>query len=100
MNDVLPYIDRYFNNELAAEEKKTFEGRCLADPAFARMVAFYISLQEHSQQQWAERKKQQFAQLEVEAFSADETFFSANGELKANEHYGEEEEEPGVINSI
>src|SRR4051794_20158381 len=99
MNSVLPYIDRYFNDELSTEEKRGFEGRCLADPAFASMVAFYISLQEHSQQQWAERKKQQFARLEVEAFSGDETFFSTNGELKANEHYGEEQE-PGDINSI
>src|SRR5437763_1862171 len=73
MKDELPYIDRYFTGELSTEEKKTFEGRCLADPAFARMVAFYISLQEHSPQQWEERKREQFAQLEAETFFADES---------------------------
>ena len=82
MNDVLPYIDRYFNGELSTEEKKTFEGYCLADPAFASMVAFYISLQEHSQQQWAKRKKQQFALLEAESFSADEPSFFINECIK------------------
>src|SRR3954464_5978512 len=92
MNDVLPYIDRYFNGELSTEEKKTFEGRCLADPAFARMVAFYISLQEHSQQRWIERKREQFAQLEAETFFADEPSFYRNGALNTSEQYWIEEE--------
>src|SRR6476619_3397247 len=100
MNDMLPYIERYFNGELSSEEKKTFESRCLSDPAFARMVAFYISLQEYSQQQWAERKKEQFAKLEVEAFSEDATSFSTNGVSGINEREGEEVEEPGDINTI
>src|SRR5690348_16375163 len=97
MNDVLPYIDRYFNSELSTEEKKAFESRCLSDPAFARMVAFYISLQEQSQQQWAERKKQQFAQLEVAASYTDETFFSGTGMRKADEDYGKEEQTGDII---
>ncbi len=99
MTDVLPYIDYYFNGELSTEEKRTFEERCLADPGFARMVAFYISLQEHSQQQWAARKKQQFDQLEAETFSADETSLLTTGVLKASEHYWKEEE-TGDINTI
>jgi hypothetical protein len=92
MSDVLPYIDHYFNGGLSTEDKKTFEERCLADPAFAHMVAFYISLQGHLHQQWTERKKQQFAQLETETFSADETSISKNGMLKASEYNGKEDE--------
>jgi len=92
MIDVFPYIDRYFNGELSSEEKKTFEERCLADPAFVRMVALYISLLEHSQQQWAERKKEQFARLEAESFFADEPSFFRNGALNTSEQYWIEDE--------
>jgi len=99
MNDVLPYIDKYFNSELSNEEKKVFEGLCLSDPAFARIVAFYISLHKHTQQQWAERKKKQFAQFEVEAFSAGDTSLSSDGELEPNEHYLEEETRLSGISS-
>src|SRR4051812_10569392 len=99
MKEVLPYIDRYFNGELSDEEKKTFEGHCLSDPAFASMIAFYISLQEHSQQEWVKRKKQQFALLEAEPLSADKTSFPINGALKASGDYGKEEK-PGEINTI
>src|SRR3954447_14110709 len=99
MKEVLPYIDRYFNGELSNEEKKAFEGDCLADPAFASMVAFYISLQEHSQQEWVKRKKQQFARLEVESLPADKTSFPINGAMNASGHYRNEEEQ-GDINAI
>src|SRR3954447_24134751 len=99
MKEVLPYIDRYFNGELSNEEKKAFEGDCLADPAFASMVAFYISLQEHSQEEWVKRKKQQFARLEAESLSADERSFSISEALNVSEYYGNEEE-LGDINTI
>jgi hypothetical protein len=99
MNDEIPYIDRYFNGKLSTEEKKTFEGRCLADPAFSRMVAFYISLQEHSKQQWVERKREQFAHLEAELFFADESSFSGNGALNTSEQYWIEEK-TGDTNTV
>src|SRR5687767_5719614 len=95
MSDALSYIDQYFQEELSAEEKQAFEHRCLADPAFAQMVAFYISVHQHLQQGWAERKKQQFAHLEV---SDDNTSFSVNGELKTNGSYLKEEKE--VLSTI
>lgn len=68
------HIDGYFKGELSPEEKNLFEARCLSDPAFARMVAFYISLQEHLHQQWVEQKKKEFTQLEAAGFAADAGF--------------------------
>jgi hypothetical protein len=78
MNSSLNYIDRYFQQELVPTEKKEFESRCLSDPAFAQMVAFYISLQDHLQAQWADQKKREFALLEVADPAADPDGFYTN----------------------
>ena len=43
MSDTLEYIDSYFNNDLAGEEKKAFEERCIQDQSFAAEVAIYVS---------------------------------------------------------
>lgn len=98
MSDLLEYIERYFNGEFSPEEKTTFEGRCLSDPAFARMVAFYISLQEELQQQWIEQKKQEFSRLEATAFSSDGRF-SLNGSPVPNARHSEEQKEAPLTES-
>ena len=84
MSNSIPYIDRYFNGELIPAEKKTFESRCLSDPAFARMVAFYISLHDHLKEQWAEQTKQEFAELEEVDSVVDPADFGMNSDLNVN----------------
>ncbi|MEI6946938.1 hypothetical protein V9K67_07020 [Paraflavisolibacter sp. H34] len=84
MNSALNYIDRYFQHELVPAEKKEFESRCLSDPAFAQMVAFYVSLHDHLRGQWAEQKKREFALLEEADPSALDSYyanFQPTGEL-------------------
>jgi hypothetical protein len=63
MNESLVNIDQYFNGELTPEQKKAFEDRCLADPGFAKEVAFYIMMRDQAKEQWVKQKKQEFATL-------------------------------------
>ncbi len=44
MNDLIPYIERYFTSRLTPAEKEQFENRCRSDEAFADEVAFYIAV--------------------------------------------------------
>ena len=60
----MDYIERYFQGEMDATEKRTFEDRCIQDPAFGREVAVYIMMRDQTGQQWKEQKKQEFAALE------------------------------------
>lgn len=64
MNDSLIHIDRYFNGEMTAGEKKLFEDRCLADKGFASEVARYILMRESAKESWAQGKKKEFAEFE------------------------------------
>src|SRR5215211_8265259 len=100
MNDFLNHIDSYFHGRLNPEEKKEFESRCLADPAFARMVAFYISLHDQLYEQWAEQKKKEFSKWEKEAdLSAGFAAFSKNGEPDIDAPFFHEEMELPPIGS-
>jgi tetratricopeptide (TPR) repeat protein len=60
MSETLEYIDNYFNGGLTAEEKKIFEDRCEADPAFAEDIAFYIQARAGLKQELHEQKRRQF----------------------------------------
>jgi hypothetical protein len=60
MNETSEYIDRYFNGEMAPDEKGAFESRCLSDPGFAKEVAVYIMMYDQAREQWAQNKKQEF----------------------------------------
>ena len=66
MSESLEYIERYFLGEMDANEKKTFEDRCIRDPAFAREVAVYVMMQEQTEQQWKEQKSREFDALATE----------------------------------
>lgn len=93
MSDTLSYIDRYFKDELSSHEKKAFEGRCLSDPALARIVALYITLHEHLQEQWIEQKGQEFDHLEISDVPADAEY-SMNDEPGINSLNQENETAP------
>ncbi|MEN0053884.1 MAG: hypothetical protein AAGC65_09450 [Mucilaginibacter sp.] len=63
MNNSLNLIDDYFSGILTDDEKTAFEKRCLADSAFSKEVATYISLRDALNAHLQQQKKQEFAQL-------------------------------------
>ena len=63
MNELTEYMDRYFSNELSAEEKEIFENRIISDPVFAEEFAIYVTINEHVKQQWYNRRKQELTAL-------------------------------------
>jgi hypothetical protein len=63
MNNSLNLIDDYFTGMLTDDERRNFEKRCLADSAFSKEVANYISLRDVLNAHLQQQKREEFAQL-------------------------------------
>ena len=61
--DNLDYIEDYFKNQPADEQKQQFEQRILADDSFAEEVAFYLSANGIIKDQLQQEKKQRFREI-------------------------------------
>ncbi|MGO4291817.1 hypothetical protein [Chitinophaga sp. RAB17] len=81
MNETLHYIDDYFSGALSAAEKQTFEQRCVADPDFAKEIAFYLSARDSLQQQLYEQKKQLFTERHAQTANVAATAEKTRGKL-------------------
>ncbi|GAA0560115.1 tetratricopeptide repeat protein [Chitinophaga japonensis] len=63
MEDVLAYIDRYFQGEMPEEEKAAFARRCETDMAFAEAVSFYVAARQSVRATLLEQKRKTFDEL-------------------------------------
>lgn len=66
MNDSLNIIEAYFDGSLPAEERESFEERCVNDADFAAEVAGYIAMRDTVRQHLEEEKRAEFALLYAE----------------------------------
>jgi len=73
MSDSIAYIDGYFTGVMTEQEKAAFEIRCADDIGFAQEVAEYVSMRELLQEQLHDRKRQEFALLNLELSKKDST---------------------------
>ena len=70
MPDTLEYIESYFQQTLAEEEKSTFEKRCETDESFAKEVAVYITTRSVLREELLAQKQQQWKEAVVEEEAA------------------------------
>ncbi len=63
MEEPLDYIERYFRGELSAEERVSFEERCVSDTAFSETVVFYISSRQQIREELQEQKRAEFQDM-------------------------------------
>jgi hypothetical protein len=61
--DNLDYIDDYFKNQPADEQKQQFEQRIVSDDSFAEEVAFYLSANNAIKDQLQQEKKERFREI-------------------------------------
>ena len=61
--DNLDYIDDYFKNQPADEQKQQFEQRIVTDDSFAKEVAFYLSANGVIKDQLQQEKRQLFREI-------------------------------------
>jgi len=66
MNDSLHIIAAYFEGSLPAEERQSFEERCVNDADFAAEVAGYISMRDAVREHLEAEKRAEFALLYAE----------------------------------
>lgn len=64
MNETLTYIESYFDNSLAGEERIQFEQRINSDATFAGEVAFYLQARQVLRQELLQQKNESWKQTE------------------------------------